>query len=136
MHNEDNWQSVEQSESLIYSMFLFVQISQTHLLTQCIFSCRFRLTVTQLISFLLGFLQSRKKQARLPAKTTGLQHAKGYPKGTYHAQENPFTASVLFVSTCNMVIDHLWKCVVDKHVEYKTHARNVQRNLFKKQVYS
>ena len=74
-------------------MFLFARISRTHLLAQRIFSCRFSLTV--FCNTLLEFLQSRKKQAHLPIKTTALEHTKGYPKGTFHAQENPFTAFVL-----------------------------------------
>ena len=39
---------------------------------------------------LLKFLQIRKKQAHLPTKTTALiEFAKDYPKGPFHAQENP-----------------------------------------------
>ena len=49
MHNENNGQSVDHSESLIYFMFLF---AVKLLLTECI-SCRFCLTVTQMDKFLV-----------------------------------------------------------------------------------
>ena len=33
----------------------------------------------------------------------------------------------LFCSSCNMVVDHLRKFVVDKHLEAASHKRNAER---------
>ena len=41
-----------------------------------------------------------EKQAHLPTKTTALEHAKEHPKGTFHAQENPFTVLVMLCMQC------------------------------------
>ena len=69
-----------------------------------------------------GISSEKKKKAHLPTKITASKRAKGYEKGTFHAQENR-----LFCTAYNVVIDHLRKCVVDKHLESEFHTRNEKR---------
>ena len=43
---------------------------------------------------------------------TANDRTRKYPPGTFHVED-----SMLFCSSCNMVIDHVRKFVVDKHLE-------------------
>ena len=54
--------------------------------------------------------------------------ARKYPKGTFHADND-----LLFCSSCNIVVDHLRKCVADKHLEAESHKRNAEKNAVGKQ---
>ena len=64
---------------------------------------------------------TKKKKAHLPTKITAEEHQKDYPKGTFHAQQNK-----LFCSSCNVVLDHLRKSVLNLHLESATHKRNAE----------
>ena len=54
--------------------------------------------------------------------------ARKYPEGTFHVDDD-----LLFCSSCNIVVDHLRKCVVDKHLEAESHKRNAEKNAVGKQ---
>jgi len=45
-----------------------------------------------------------------------------YPPGTFHVEDG-----MLFCSSYNMVIDHVWKIVVDKHLEALKTVLNVKQ---------
>ncbi|CAH3024501.1 unnamed protein product, partial [Porites evermanni] len=53
---------------------------------------------------------------------TANDRARNYPEGTFHADDGR-----LFCSLCNVVVDHLRKFVVDKHLEAASHKRNAER---------
>ena len=61
-----------------------------------------------------------KTRSNLPANLTAKDKAVKYPEGTFHVDDG-----LLFCSSCNVVIDHLRKCVVDKDLEAASHEQNV-----------
>ena len=63
-----------------------------------------------------------KTRSHLPVNLTAKDRAVKYPEGTFHEDDG------LFCSSCNVVIDHLRKCVVDKHLEAASHKQNVEKN--------
>ena len=69
-----------------------------------------------------------KTRSHLPVNLTTKDRAVKYPEGTFHEDDG-----LLFSSSCNVVIDHLRKCVVDKHLEVASHKQNVEKNQRSKQ---
>ena len=57
-----------------------------------------------------------------PVNVTANNRARNYLKGTFHVDDGR-----LFCSSCNMVVDHLQKFVVDKPLEVALHKRNTER---------
>ena len=55
--------------------------------------------------------------------------ARKYAEGTFHVDDD-----LLFCSSCNIVVNHLRKCVVDKHLEAESHKRNAEKNAVGKQI--
>ena len=53
-----------------------------------------------------------KTRSHLPVHITANDGARNYPEGTFHVDDG-----LLFCSSCNVVVDHLRKFVVDKHLE-------------------
>ena len=68
-----------------------------------------------------------KTRSHLPVNLTSKDRAVKYPEGTFHEDDG------LFCSSCNVVIDHLRKCVVDKHLEVANHKQNIEKNQRSKQ---
>lgn len=64
-----------------------------------------------------------KKKSHLPVNISANDRARKYPEGTFHVDDD-----LLFCSSCNIVVDHLRKCVVDKHLEAESHKRNAEKN--------
>lgn len=64
-----------------------------------------------------------KKKSHLPVNIAANDRARKYPEGTFHVDDD-----LLFCSSCNIVVDHLRKCVVDKHLEAESHKRNAEKN--------
>ena len=64
-----------------------------------------------------------KTRSHLPVNLTAKDRAVKYPEGTFHVDDG-----LLFCSSCNVVIDHLRKCEVDKHLEAASHEQNVEKN--------
>ena len=63
-----------------------------------------------------------KKKSHLPVNISAKDRARKYPEGTFHVDDD-----LLFCSSCNIVVDHLRKCVVDKHLEAESHKRNAKK---------
>ena len=63
-----------------------------------------------------------KTQSHLPVNITANERARNYPEGTFHVDDGG-----LFCSSCNVVVDHLRKFVVDKHLETASHEQNAER---------
>ena len=63
-----------------------------------------------------------KKEQHLPVNITASERARQYQRGTFHASEN-----LLFCSTCNVVVDHLRKYVVDRHLQSSSHQVKAER---------
>lgn len=61
----------------------------------------------------------KSKRSHLPVNITVKERANKYPKGTFFVDDN-----LMFCSTCNIVVDHLRKSVVDKHLQSYTHKNN------------
>ena len=57
-----------------------------------------------------------KTQSHLPVNITANDRARNYPEGTFHMDDG-----WLFCSSCNVVVDHLRKFMVDKHLEAASH---------------
>lgn len=72
---------------------------------------------------------TQKASSHLPPKLTAHDRARKYPDGTFHVDDG-----LLFCSSCNIVIDHLRKSVVDKHLESATHKQRAERNSSKQQT--
>ena len=72
-----------------------------------------------------------KKDNHTAVNVTAADRVRKYPKGTLHADDG-----LLFCSTCNIVIDHLRKHKIDKHLESASHIRKVhsQNSLGKQQT--
>ena len=62
-----------------------------------------------------------KTRSHLPVNLTVKDRAVKYPEGTFHVDDG-----LLFCSSCNVVIDHLRKCVVDKHLEVAVTSRTLK----------
>jgi len=69
-----------------------------------------------------------KTRSHLPVNLTVKDRAIKYPEGTFHVDDG-----LLFCSSCNVVIDHLRKCVVDKYLEAASHEQNIEKNQRSKQ---
>ena len=69
-----------------------------------------------------------KTRLHLTVNLTAKDRAVKYPKDTFHVDDG-----LLFCSSCNVVIDHLRKCVVDKDLEAASHEQNVEKNQRSKQ---
>ena len=63
-----------------------------------------------------------KTQSHLPVNITVNDRARNYPEGTFHVDNGG-----LFCSSCNGVVDHRRKFVVDKCLEAASHKRNTER---------
>ena len=63
-----------------------------------------------------------KKEQHLPVNITASERARQYQRGTFHASEN-----LLFCSMCNVVVDHLRKYVVDRHLQSSSHQVKAER---------
>ena len=122
MHNENNWQSVDHSREcatyLIFALSPGTPWSCCSGVTRsfegsvrvsfyiCILGMHYKLENACIfweafwILHFAGISSEQKKQAHLPTKTTALEHAKEHPKGTFHAQENPFTVLVMLCMQC------------------------------------
>jgi len=69
-----------------------------------------------------------KTRSHLLVNLTAKDRAVKYPEGTFQVDDG-----LLFCSSCNVVIDHLQKCMVDKHLEVASHKQNVEKNQRSKQ---
>ena len=69
-----------------------------------------------------------KTRLHLTVNLTAKDRAVKYPEDTFHVDDG-----LLFCSSCNVVIDHLRKCVVDKDLEAASHEQNVEKNQRSKQ---
>jgi len=58
------------------------------------------------------FVVKHRMLLRKRVHITANDRTRKYPPGTFHVEDG-----MLFCSSCNMVIDHVRKCVVDKHLE-------------------
>ena len=63
-----------------------------------------------------------KKRSHLPVNILAKDRARKYPKGTFHVDDG-----LLFYSSCNIVVEHLRKFVVDKHLEAESHKWNAEK---------
>ena len=61
---------------------------------------------------------SKAKTKNITANNRGRK----YPPGTFHVDDG-----MLCCSSCNMVIDHVRKFVVDKHLEAVSHKQNTEK---------
>ena len=68
------------------------------------------------------------KRPHLPVNISAKDRARKYPEGTFHVDDG-----LLFCSSCNIVVDHLGKFVVDKHLEAESHKWNAEKNAGGKQ---
>ena len=59
----------------------------------------------------------KKKDPHLAVNITARDRANQYP-GVFHVDNG-----LLFCSTCNVVVDHVRKCVLEKHLESSTHKK-------------
>ena len=67
-------------------------------------------------------LRKPKTRSHLPLNITANDRARNYPESTFHVDDGQ-----LFCSSCNVVVDHLRKFVVDKHLEAASHKGNAER---------
>jgi len=58
------------------------------------------------------FVVKHRMLLRKGVHITENDRTRKYPAGTFHMEDG-----MLFCSSCNMVNDHVQKCVVDKHLE-------------------
>lgn len=72
--------------------------------------------------------KSKNKDPHLAVNISPADRAKKYPKGTFHADKK-----VMFCSSCNQIVDHIRKSVVDKHLESTTHKENEKKSVKHKQ---
>ena len=71
---------------------------------------------------------TKKANCHLPPNMTAHDQAGKYPKGMFHMDDG-----LMFCSLCYIVIDHLRKSVVNKHLESAIHKRREERNQRSKQ---
>ena len=71
---------------------------------------------------------SKKASFHLSPNLTAHDQARKYPTGIFHVDHG-----LMFCLSCNIVIDHLWKSVVDKHLDSALHKQRAERNLGIKQ---
>ncbi|XP_074621358.1 uncharacterized protein LOC141879906 [Acropora palmata] len=71
---------------------------------------------------------TKKASSHLPPNLIAHDRARKYPTGTFHVDDG-----LMFCSSCNTVIDHLRKSVVDKHLDSALHKQRAERNLGSKQ---
>ena len=69
-----------------------------------------------------------KTKSHLPPNLTAKERAEKYATGTFHVDDGQ-----MFCSSCNKVIDHLRKSVVDKHLESAVHKQKAERHQGSKQ---
>ena len=69
-----------------------------------------------------------KKDPHLAVNKSAKDRAAQYP-GVFHADNG-----LLFCSTCNIVLDHSRKSVLDKHLESVTHKKKVSNSDGKQQT--
>ena len=60
--------------------------------------------------------------AKTPSSSLEKDRASKYPKGTFYVYND-----LLFSSSCNIVVHHLQKCVIDKHLEAKSLKQNAEK---------
>ena len=65
---------------------------------------------------------TKKASSHLPPYMTAQDRARKCPEGTFHVDDG-----LMFCSSCNIVIDHLQKSVVDKHLEPAIHKQRVEQ---------
>lgn len=70
-----------------------------------------------------------KKHLHLPVKISAKDRARKYPEGTFHVDDD-----LLFCSSCSVVIDHLRKSVVGKHLEAVVHKQNVEKRCLRTEI--
>ena len=70
----------------------------------------------------------RSKTLLLKLPITANDRARNYAEGTFHVDDGR-----LFCSSCNVVVDHLRKFVVDKHLEAASHKQNAEKKDGRKQ---
>ena len=63
-----------------------------------------------------------RTRSHLPVDITAYDRARNYLEDTFHVDDGQ-----LFCSSCHVVVDHLRKLVVDKHLEAASHKRNAER---------
>jgi len=63
-----------------------------------------------------------KTRSHLAVNITANDRTRKYPPDTFHVEDG-----MLFCSSCNMVIDHVRKFVVDKHLEALKTVLNVKQ---------
>ena len=66
------------------------------------------------------------KPKKKPCSITPQEQAKQYP-GKIHADNN-----LLFCSTCNVLVDHHWKSVLDKHLSAVSHIKRMNESSSKR----
>jgi hypothetical protein len=62
-----------------------------------------------------------KSRSHLPVNISSKNRARKYPEGTFFVDDG------LFCSSCNIVIDHLRKSVIENHLKADVHKKNVNR---------
>ena len=66
-----------------------------------------------------------KKRTKLPSNITAADRARKYKPGSFcsfHVEEG-----LSFCSSCNVLLDHLRKATVDRHLEADSHKRNEEK---------
>ena len=69
-----------------------------------------------------------KRRSHLAVNVTADERTRKYPPGTFHMDDG-----LMFCSSCNIVVDHIRKSAVDKHLESVTHTRKADKREGKKQ---
>ena len=70
----------------------------------------------------LSAFSKPKTRSQLPVNITAYDRTRNYLEGTFHVDDGR-----LFCCSCHVVVDHLRKFVVDKHLEAASHKRNAER---------
>ena len=62
------------------------------------------------------------ERKKLPSNITACDRVRKYQPGIFHAEDG-----LLFCSSCNVVLDHLRKATIDRHLESESHKRNAEK---------